>query len=166
VNHIWVSTYTPQVGEDSAEMLTDDDRETVGRELVPLRARYTKLLMTEGLAASIRRPPQNPDACIFSKMSVNYSADLRSRVEPCIFGGTPDCSQCGCAASTGIDWLGRIKIAGPLRIGHLVENSIRIGRLMNRMRGTGAKPERWQRGPLEAKGKSGLVQIGSRSGAN
>ena len=115
VNHIWVSTYTPQIGESSAEMLSDEDRERVTRELVPLCARYPKLLMTEGLAASIRRPPENPDACIFSKMSVNYSADLRSRVEPCIFGGTPDCSQCGCVASTGIEWLGRIKIAGPLR---------------------------------------------------
>jgi organic radical activating enzyme len=159
VNHIWVSTYTPQAGENSAEMLSDDDREAVARQLVPLRARYPKLLMTEGMAASIRRPPENPDACIFSKMSVNYSADLRSRVEPCIFGGTPDCSQCGCVASAGIDWLGKIKLAGPLRIGHLVESSIRVGRLMNRIRGEQADPERWQHGALATKDRSGLVQI-------
>jgi MoaA/NifB/PqqE/SkfB family radical SAM enzyme len=157
VNHIWVSTYTPQIGENSAEVLRDDDREAVSRQLMPLPKSYPKLLMSEGLAASIRRPPANPDACIFSKMSVNYSADLRSRVEPCIFGGTPDCSRCGCVASTGMDWLGKIKLAGPLRIGHLVESSIHIGRLVNRVRGGRAEPERWQAGA--SKEKSALVQI-------
>ena len=159
VNHIWVSTYTPQLGESSAEMLDDDDREQVARQLVPLRKTYPKLLMSEGLAASIRQPPENPDACIFSKMSVNYSADLRSRVEPCIFGGTPDCAKCGCVASCGIQWLGNISLAGPLKIGHLVRSSIRIGRLMNRIRGEQADPERWQGGDVSSGDKSGLVQI-------
>ena len=162
VNHIWVSTYTPQIGENSSEMLTDDDREAVGRQLVPLRKSYSKLLMSEGMAASIRRPPASPEACTFSKMSVNYSADLRSRVEPCIFGGTPDCSQCGCVASTGIAWLEKIKLAGPLRIGHLINRSIAIGRLINRIRGDHVGPERWQSGAAQgSKEKSGLVQIRS-----
>ena len=161
VNHIWVSTYTPQMGESSAEMLTDDDRETVARELLPLRKAYPKLLISDGIAAAIRRPPQNPDDCVFSKMSVNYSADLRSRVEPCIFGGTPDCSQCGCVASVGLHWLKKIPLAGPLQIGHLVEGSIGIGMLMNRMRGEQVNPERWQPGAVASKDKPGLVQIRS-----
>ena len=161
VNHIWVSTYTPQMGESSAEMLTDDDRETVARELLPLRKAYPKLLISDGIAAAIRRPPQNPDDCVFSKMSVNYSADLRSRVEPCIFGGTPDCSQCGCVASVGLHWLKKIPLAGPLQIGHLVEGSIGIGMLMNRMRGEQVNPERWQPGAPSSKDKPGLVQIRS-----
>jgi organic radical activating enzyme len=159
VNHIWVSTYTPQVAESSAERLSDGDRETVGRELLPLAKAYPKLLMSDGLAAAIRRPPENPDRCIFSKMSVNYSADLRSRVEPCIFGGTPDCSSCGCVASSGIHWLGQMRVAGPLRIGHFVESSINIGRLMNRIRREKTDPERWRPGGLTSKGKPGLVQI-------
>jgi MoaA/NifB/PqqE/SkfB family radical SAM enzyme len=161
VNHIWVSTYTPQVGEKSVEMLDDDDREAVVRQLVPLRMSYPKLLMSEGLAASIRRPPENPGACAFSRMSVNYSADLRSRVEPCIFGGTPDCSKCGCVASTGIHWLGNIALAGPLRVGHLIESSIGIGRLVNRIRGNREAPNRWRPGALPPKDKSGLVRIRS-----
>jgi MoaA/NifB/PqqE/SkfB family radical SAM enzyme len=161
VNHIWVSTYTPQVGEESAEMLSHEDREEVARRLVPLRKSYPKLLMSEGLAAAIRRPPANPDACIFSKMSVNYSADLTSRVEPCIFGGTPDCSRCGCVASTGIHWLGNIALAGPLRVGHLVESSIRVGRLMNRIRRRRGSPDRWQHGTPAAGGRPNLVQIDS-----
>jgi MoaA/NifB/PqqE/SkfB family radical SAM enzyme len=159
VNHIWVSTYTPQVGENSAEMLSHEDRESVTRQLVPLRKPYPKLLMSEGMAAAIRRPPENPNACIFSKMSVNYSADLHSRVEPCIFGGTPDCSQCGCVASTGIHWLGNIRLAGPLRIGHLVESSIRVGRMMNRLRRGRGAPERWRPGAPPSGARPGLVQI-------
>jgi MoaA/NifB/PqqE/SkfB family radical SAM enzyme len=159
VNHIWVSTYTPQLGEDSAEMLTDRDRETVARELPALPKSYPKLLMNDGLAKAVRQPPENPDHCIFSKMSVNYSADLRSRVEPCIFGGTPDCSRCGCVASSGIHWLGQMRVAGPLRIGHFVESSIHIGRLMNRMHGEQADPARWQSGAVSPKDKSSLVQI-------
>jgi MoaA/NifB/PqqE/SkfB family radical SAM enzyme len=158
VNHIWVSTYTPQVGEDSVEMLSDQDRESVVRQLLPLRKSCPQLLMSEGLAAAIMRPPVSPEACIFSKMSVNYSADLTSRVEPCIFGGTPDCSQCGCVASTGIHYLGDIALAGPLRIGHLVNGSIRVGRFMNRIRRGRVDPGRW-RPNARAEAKPGLVQI-------
>src|SRR3984893_14333610 len=33
VTRIWVSLYTPQIGEQSAEMLTPADRETIAREL-------------------------------------------------------------------------------------------------------------------------------------
>jgi organic radical activating enzyme len=160
VNHLWVSTYTPQLGENSAEMLTASDREMVARELIPLRKNYTKLLMSEGLANAIRKPPEKPDDCIFSKMSVNYSADLRSRVEPCIFGGTPDCSQCGCIASIGIHWLSQISLAGPLKIGHMVNGSISIGLLMNRIRGDGGDPNRWGPTNLQSGSKSALVRIG------
>jgi len=159
VNHIWVSTYTPQLGESSAEMLTSDDRETVAHELLLLRKLYPKMLMSEGIAGAIRRPPGNPDDCVFSRLSVNYSADLRSRVEPCIFGGTPDCSQCGCVASVGLHWLTKIPLVGPLRIGHLVEGSINIGLLMNRLRGRQVSPERWQSGSVASKDKPDLVHI-------
>ena len=161
VKHIWVSTYTPQVGESSAEMLSADDRETVVRGLLPLRQLYPKLLITEGIAAAIRRPPENPDDCIFSKLSVNYSADLRSRVEPCIFGGTPDCTQCGCAASVGLHSTRTIKLAGTLKLGHLVRGSIGIGLLMNRLRRRKVHPNRWQSPTIASKDKSGLVQIRS-----
>ena len=36
VNRIWVSVYTPQVGEHSAEMLTSEDREALARQLPAL----------------------------------------------------------------------------------------------------------------------------------
>jgi hypothetical protein len=78
---------------------------------------------------------------------VNYSADLRSRVEPCVFGGTPDCSQCGCAISSGLHWVRNVKLAGPLKVGHLVQGSVQIGRIMNRFRKRSETPPRWHAEP-------------------
>jgi len=38
VNHIWVSLYSPQTGEESAERLMSEDRERVARELPQLQS--------------------------------------------------------------------------------------------------------------------------------
>src|SRR5260221_1353807 len=146
VNRIWVSVYTPQLGEQSMEMLTSEDREVLARRLPSLHPQYPKLLLTEGMARAFLQPPNNPDDCLFSKMSVNYSADLQSRVEPCVFGGTPDCSQCGCAISSALHWIRTIKLAGPVKIDHFVRGSIGVGKLMNRLRTRSIQPQRWDSG--------------------
>lgn len=158
VDRIWVSVYTPQIGEESAEKLAPADRELLADELPKLAQRYPKFLMNEGIAAAIVRPPSNPEECAFSKMSVNYSADLQSRIEPCVFGGAPDCSQCGCAISSGLHWIRSVKLAGPLQVGHLVQGSIRIGRLTNRFRRRSTLPSRWSAG-ADQKAEIELVQI-------
>jgi hypothetical protein len=157
VDHIWVSLYTPQIGEQSAEMLAPDDRERVAAELPTLARKFPKLLMNAGVAEAFLRPPKNPDDCLFSKMSANYSADLATRVEPCVFGGTPDCSQCGCAASSGLHWIRSVKVAGPLRVGHFVGASVGVGMLVNRMRKRPRHPSRWNQAP--ATPSKALVQI-------
>ena len=161
VNRIWVSVYTPQIGETSSEMLVPADRQALARELPVLARRYPKLLMKEGIAQAFIRPPGNPDECIFAKLSANYSADLRSRVEPCVFGGTPDCSQCGCAISSGLHWIRTIKLAGPLKVGHFIRSSIVVGKLVNRIRSESAQVSRWEPGIPPAKHADGLVQIES-----
>ena len=158
VVHIWVSVYTPQIGEESAERLSPSDRRLLAAELPELSRRYPKLLVNEGIAQAILRPPANPGDCIFSKMSVNFSADLRSRVEPCVFGGSPDCSQCGCAISSALHWVRTVKVAGPLTAGHLVQGSIQVGRLVNRFRKRSATPSRWSP-EIHQKSESELVQI-------
>ena len=145
VNRIWVSVYTPQIGEQSPEMLTPHDREAIAAKLPELARRYPKLLFNEGLAQAILVPPKNPGDCLFAKMSANYSADFSTRVEPCVFGGTPDCSQCGCAASTGLHWIRGVKVAGPLKINHFIAGSIKVGLLMNRLRSSAPQPPRWNR---------------------
>jgi len=159
VDHIWVSLYTPQIGEQSAEMLAPNDREQVAAELPLLAAKFPKLLMNGGVADAFLHPPSSPDDCLFSKMSANYSADLQTRVEPCVFGGAPDCSQCGCAASSGLHWIRSVKVAGPLRVGHFVGASIRIGTLLNRVRRRPSQPGRWRTPGPPSSPPQAFVQI-------
>jgi hypothetical protein len=40
------------------------------------------------------------------------SADIKTRVMSCQYGGDPDCSQCGCIASMGLAAVGHHKVAG------------------------------------------------------
>jgi MoaA/NifB/PqqE/SkfB family radical SAM enzyme len=159
VNRIWVSFYTPQIGEQSPEILSAQDREFVSRRLQELARRYPKLLMKKGIAASFVRPPANPDDCLFARMSANFSADLRSRVEPCVFGGAPDCSQCGCASSTGLHWIRGLKIAGPLTVKHVVEGSLKIGLMVDRLRSGSTGLPRWIHTEDKARIASDLVHI-------
>jgi hypothetical protein len=65
-------------------------------------------------------------------MSTNYSADLATRVEPCIFGGNPDCSQCGCAISSGLHWFKDFRLAGFLKIEHIARTSVAVGSAIGR----------------------------------
>jgi len=159
VNRIWVSVYTPQIGEQSPETLMPDDRATLARELPRLKPRYPKLLFNEDLAQAFLRPPANPEDCLFAKMSANYSADLQSHVEPCVFGGTPDCSQCGCAISSGLHWVRTVKVAGPLKVDHFIATSLRVGRFVNRLRSGSAEPSRWDSGSKPPARSRDLVQI-------
>lgn len=162
VDHIWVSLYSPQIGEDSAERLTAEDRERIARELTPLRKIYPKLLLPEGMIRAFVKPPKNPDDCLFSKMSMNYSADLRTRVEPCVFGGNPDCSQCGCSISSALHWIRDVKIAGPLKVGHMVRGSLSVGTAVRKVRGDRDVMNRWQEGARFVGEKNPLVQIQSQ----
>ncbi|HTW22304.1 MAG TPA: radical SAM protein [Candidatus Baltobacteraceae bacterium] len=163
VNRIWVSTYTPQIGEQTPEMLTLEHRVALAQQLPALSAKYPKLLFNKGIAGALVRPPKNPADCLFSKMSANYSADLETRVEPCVFGGNPDCSQCGCAASSGLHWIRGVRMAGPLKVGHFIQNSVRIGRLANRLRSRPSQPPRWNPGSAhpESDSDNDFVQIQS-----
>lgn len=156
VNRIWVSVYTPQVDEHSAERLTPENRRALAEYFSSVAGRYPKLTMHKGLMDAFIAPPPSPAACLFSKLSVNYTADLRTRVEPCVFGGAPDCAECGCSMSMGMHWLGGLKVAGGLRAHHLVEGSLAIGRKLNRMRGAGGGL-RWDVHPQ--RGPNNLVQI-------
>ncbi len=161
VNRLWVSVYTPQIGEESAELLTPENRLTLASELPTLALRYPKLLFNEGIAKALVHPPANPDDCVFAKLSANYSADLKSRVEPCVFGGNPDCSQCGCAISSGLHWIRSVKMAGPLKVDHFIGSSIKIGATVNRLRTKSVKSSRWTQQPPPRTPAADLVQIAS-----
>ncbi len=155
VVRIWVSLYTPQRGEQCQEMLTPKDRDFVATELLRLKPRLPKLLMNPGLARAIVAPPANPSHCMFARMSTNYSADLKTRVEPCIFGGDPDCSQCGCAISTGLHWVKQVRLARVIKLERIALGSAAIGSFVGKFQGR--KHPRWATQP-----QGELVQI-SRS---
>jgi MoaA/NifB/PqqE/SkfB family radical SAM enzyme len=156
VNRIWFSVYTPQRNESSPEMLLPDDRQRLARDLPALSRRFPKLMLPGGMAAAFAAPPENPSRCLFSKMSVNYTADLKTNVEPCVFGGDPDCSQCGCSISAGLHWIGGISVAGPLKVKHLVRASMATGRVVNRVFPHKTQPTRWSQ-PVDP--PLNLVQI-------
>jgi sulfatase maturation enzyme AslB (radical SAM superfamily) len=132
VDRIWISVYTPQLGEESAERLTPANRVALAEYFNSVRGKYPKLTMHKGLMDAFIEPPQSPGECLFSKLSINYTADLKSRVEPCVFGGSPNCAECGCSISMGMHWLGDVRVAGPLHARHLIKGSLAVGRTVNR----------------------------------
>jgi len=135
VARIWISLYTPQIGELSAEKLTPDDRRRAIADLRRLRQRFPKLTLPEGLLDAYARPPQSPDECVFARTTRSVSADLTTRITPCQFGGRPDCSNCGCMESAGLAAIGRHKLMGVLPGGKILDGSMRVGRVVERVRG-------------------------------
>ena len=131
---IWVSLYTPQVGEISAERLTRDDRVRVVRELRQLRPKYAKLQVVDGLLNVYAQPPSSPDNCIFAQTTECFSSDLDKRITPCQFGGNPDCANCGCIASAGLEAIGRHRLWGFIPIGQIFYGSVRVGRAVEKVR--------------------------------
>jgi len=131
---IWVSLYTPQLGETSAERLSRADRERVVGDLLALRLRYSKLRMPEGLIEAYANPPQSPEECVFAQTTSTISADLTTRITPCQFGGAPDCTNCGCIASAGLAAVARHRILGFIPIGPIFSGSMKVGERMKRLR--------------------------------
>ncbi|MEO8483259.1 MAG: radical SAM protein, partial [Acidobacteriota bacterium] len=136
VRRIWFSLYTPQKGEQSVEMLRTEDRQEVVKEISALYAREPKLEdMRPSLVAGYMRPPQNPDECTFAKTTACLSSDLKRAITPCQYGGDPDCTQCGCIASVGLDALGRYKLGGVVPVSVLFKGSLAVGAMMRGLRG-------------------------------
>jgi MoaA/NifB/PqqE/SkfB family radical SAM enzyme len=134
VEKIWVSLYTPQLGEVSDERLRPSDRERAIADLLALRLRYPKLALPKGLIEAYADPPDSPDECVFAKTTRVISADLTTRVTPCQFGGTPDCRNCGCMASAGLAAIARHRLLGVIPIAPLFNSSIKVGERVKRLR--------------------------------
>jgi organic radical activating enzyme len=157
-HNIWVSLYSPQRGEQSAERLSAAQRSRAINELDRLHTLYPKLLTPRGYTRALMHPPASPGECGFARLSRNYSADLKTRVEPCVLGGNPDCSQCGCSASAFTHWMGQFPIAGPLKGRHLLRASMGIGSAMARLQRM-ARPAWRERGQSSSPRTPEVVQI-------
>jgi MoaA/NifB/PqqE/SkfB family radical SAM enzyme len=131
---IWISLYTPQIGEVSEERLTPADRQRVVADLMALRLRYPKLEAPKGLIDVYADPPSSPAECVFAKTTLTVSADLTTRITPCQFGGAPDCANCGCIASAGLAAVARHQLFGFIPVGSIFSGSFKIGEQVRRMR--------------------------------
>jgi organic radical activating enzyme len=117
---IWISLYTPQKG--------------VIADLRRLRPRFSKLQMLDGMLNVYAKPPASPDECVFAQTTECYSSDLERRITPCQFGGNPDCLNCGCIASAGLEAIGRHKLRGGIPVGRIFYASLQVGRTVERVR--------------------------------
>jgi len=134
-DRVWFSMFTPQVGETSYEILPRHARSRVVRELLDIREKYPKLSMTKMTIEGYLQPPSKPSECTFAKTTRSITADLKTAVGPCQFGGNPDCSQCGCMASAGLNSLGKMKVAGKIPVQWIYDESFKIGNVVAAMRG-------------------------------
>ncbi len=82
-------------------------------------------------------PPASPEACIFAQTTHCVSSDFTTVVTPCQFGGNPDCQNCGCIASAGLEAIGRHRIQGVIPLSQLFHGSIAIGQTVARLRRPG-----------------------------
>ncbi len=127
IQKIWMSLYTPQIGEESPEILPPQVREQVIDELGILKDSFRRLELPPGLLQAYRHPPSDPSRCVFAQTTQTISVDLKTRVTPCQLGGTPDCSQCGCIAAAAMEAVHRHRLPIGLRVGSIYGISRELG---------------------------------------
>jgi len=132
IRKVWFSLFTPQRGDQMPEILRAEERESAIADMLVLRKIFPKLDMPEGMIRQFATPPRSPGECVFALTTQTLSADLRTRVLPCQFGGNPDCSSCGCIASMGLGAVAAHKLGGIIPVGAVFKASIRIGRALAR----------------------------------
>ena len=129
IRKVWFSLFTPQVGDDLPEMLQPEERARAIADMLALRKKFPKLDMPESMIRQFSKPPQSPKECVFALTTQTLSADLKTKIVPCQFGGTPDCTACGCIASMVLAAVAAHKLGGVIPVGVLFRASIQIGQL-------------------------------------
>jgi MoaA/NifB/PqqE/SkfB family radical SAM enzyme len=163
---VWFSLFTPQRGATDPEILTPRQRASVIADLRRLRVAYPILDMPESLIREMESPPNSPKQCIFARTTETISADLRTQITPCQFGGDPDCGQCGCIASMALAAVGHHRVLGRLTAGHLFVASERFGRGLKMMRRKFARQTPLQSGPSLINKERLITTIGKMRGSN
>ena len=129
IRKVWFSLFTPQVGERLPEMLQPDERQRAIADMLALRNEFPKLDMPEAMIRQFATPPRSPKECVFALTTQNLSADLKTKIVPCQFGGNPDCGSCGCIASMGLAAIAAHKLGGIIPVGAIFKASVRIGQI-------------------------------------
>jgi MoaA/NifB/PqqE/SkfB family radical SAM enzyme len=144
---VWMSIFTPQKGASAPEILSPVQRVEAVNELLRLRAHYSKLDMPPSVIREFLLPPASPEKCIFAQTTQVVSADLKTEIGPCQFGGEPDCSQCGCMASMGLAAIGNRRLLPGVTAGGLMLASQGVGNLFKALTRT-PKPQPSRQEPL------------------
>lgn len=134
VSEVQFSLFTPQVGETSREILSPALRQKAVAELDRLHRAFPVLRLNGRMLEAFLHAPGHPDKCAFAQLTHTISADLESRIEPCQFGGTPDCSQCGCLATMGLETILDYRLPVGLKVRTVFEASMAVGRTVGRLR--------------------------------
>jgi sulfatase maturation enzyme AslB (radical SAM superfamily) len=129
IRKVWFSLFTPQIGDQLPEMLQPEERERAIADMLALRKQFPKLDMPEGMIRQFATPPPNPKKCVFALTTQTLSADLKTKIVPCQFGGNPDCGSCGCIASMGLAAVAAHKLAGFIPVGAIFNASVKIGQV-------------------------------------
>jgi MoaA/NifB/PqqE/SkfB family radical SAM enzyme len=132
IRKIWFSLFTPQRGARLPEMLQPWQRAQAIADMLALRREFPKLDMPEGMIRQFATPPASPRDCVFALTTQTLSADLKTKIVPCQFGGDPDCSSCGCVASMGLAAVAAHRLAGIIPVGAIFKASIKIGQARSR----------------------------------
>ncbi len=132
IRKVWFSLFTPQVGDRLPEMLQPHERLQAIADMLALRKEFPKLDMPEGMIRQFATPPRSPKDCVFALTTQTLSADLKTKIVPCIFGGNPDCGSCGCVASMGLAAVAAHKLGGIIPVGAIFKASVRIGQIRSK----------------------------------
>src|ERR1043166_209168 len=126
--------------------------------MLALSKEFSKLDIPEGMIRQFTTPPSSPADCVFALTTQTLSADLKTKITPCQFGGNPDCASCGCIASMGLASIASHKLGGILSVGAIFKASIKIGQNRARFRAKQQVPEAlqiWQEKEKSAATRSG-----------
>lgn len=140
IKRVWMSFFTPQIGASGLEILSREQRSQAVHELLGLRGLYPKLDMAAAVIREFLDPPASPEKCVFAQTTLVLSADLKTRIGPCQFGGSPDCSQCGCIASMGLAAVGHHRLPTGIALDSMMKASMRLGNIVKKITGA-AEPE-------------------------
>lgn len=127
IRKVWFSLFTSQVGDRVAEILSPEERARAIADMLALRREFPKLDMREALIRQFASPPRTPKECVFALTTHTISADLKTKIVPCQFGGNPDCPSCGCVASMGLAAVAAHKLGGLIPVGAIFRMSLKIG---------------------------------------
>jgi organic radical activating enzyme len=131
IRRVWFSLFTPQVGDRLQEMLQPQERLQAIADMLALREEFPKLDMPAGLIRQFATPPRSPKDCVFALTTRTLSADLKTKIVPCQFGGNPDCGSCGCVASMGLAAIAAHRLGSIIPVGAIFKASVRIGHIVH-----------------------------------